>query len=227
MKENINSMADEASLFHVESKKVFIVIVLVLSLIGSASAEVIDTLSDGSAEKNLTFPSGGGGQTVYLKIPSDANVTSAFVNISGYRNLSVIKKGETLPCGRQWTSAAFASNTNKTYIFGGYEGCGGWHHTDEIVEYDALTGNVTQKGTLPSGRDATSAAYANGKIYVFGGWDGSSSLDDVVEYDPLSGNATKKAETFPVIVSATSAAYFPPNNRIYIFGFGNDFSFFF
>lgn len=50
-------------------------IVLVLFLfINVAHAHSINTLSDNSTEKNLTFESTGS-QTIYLKIPTNADVT--------------------------------------------------------------------------------------------------------------------------------------------------------
>jgi len=56
---------------------------IILSMWGSASADdIITTLADGSAEKDLTF-SEGGDQTVYLNLPGGARVTSASLDLTG------------------------------------------------------------------------------------------------------------------------------------------------
>ena len=78
---------------------------------------------------------------------------------------------------------------------------------------------TTLDATLPSARSDTSAATApNGKIYVFGGFDGSSvELDDIVEFDPATQSVTTLDATLPSARSGTSAAT-APNGKIYVFG---------
>jgi hypothetical protein len=67
------------------------------------------------------------------------------------------------------TSAAYAPETSKIYVFGGAWGS---NYEDAIVEFDPVTGMVRELAVkLPSKRSSTSAAYApaTGKVYIFGG----------------------------------------------------------
>jgi hypothetical protein len=67
------------------------------------------------------------------------------------------------------TSAAYAPETSKIYVFGGAWGS---DYEDAIVEFDPVTGMVRELAVkLPSKRSSTSAAYApaTGKVYIFGG----------------------------------------------------------
>jgi N-acetylneuraminic acid mutarotase len=79
---------------------------------------------------------------------------------------------------------------------------------------------ITKIETLPSARRGTSAVYVNGKIYIFGGVDGTY-LSDIIEYDPSTGSVINRSainatERLPSGRCCTSAA--SVNGKIYIFG---------
>ena len=125
----------------------------------------------------------------------------------------------TLPSARENHSAATAPN-GKIYVFGGQVARTGANRSlSDIVEFDPVAQSVTTlEAILPSGRYDTSAATApNGKIYVFGGSDGSSELDDIVEFDPVAKSVTTLGATLPSGRTGTSAAI-APNGKIYVFG---------
>jgi N-acetylneuraminic acid mutarotase len=74
---------------------------------------------------------------------------------------------------------------------------GGSHETDAekaevrtVVVYDPATDTWTQKGDMPRRIGAGSSSVVDGKIYVFGGYGGSSRVD---EYDPVTDTWTKKS----------------------------------
>ncbi|MFH1352706.1 MAG: kelch repeat-containing protein [bacterium] len=96
-------------------------------------------------------------------------------------------------------------------------------YLSDIVGYDIENGSVAIKNeTLPTARSYTASAYypPNNKIYIFGGFDGtgSSRLSDIIEYNVENSSIVKKDVTLPTGRSGTSCVYYPPNNKIYIFG---------
>ena len=92
---------------------------------------------------------------------------------------------------------------------------------DDSARIDPIEIVSTKTEVLPTARLCASAAYSssNDRIYVFGG-DGLESdyLQDITEYSPGTGNVTVKSETLPSKRRDTAAVYFPPNNKIYVFG---------
>lgn len=125
---------------------------------------------------------------------------------------------------RQATSAAYYTQNNTIYVFGGHGTSNLW----DIVAYEPIKNTVTTKTeTLPTKRNLTSAVTyipinqsLNTSIYIFGGRDASTIYDQIVEYFPHVSSVTPKSapEILPRAIYATSAAYFPPNDKIYIFG---------
>ena len=132
------------------------------------------------------------------------------------QSVTIVEVPLPRPSARYGTSAATAPN-GKIYVFGG-EVTKYPYRLKDIVEFDPVTQTVTTlEATLPSGRHDTSAAIApNGKIYVFGGYNGSK-LDEIVEFDPVTQAATTLEATLPSVREDTSAAT-APNGKIYVFG---------
>ena len=134
---------------------------------------------------------------------------------------TVTTLGVTLPSNRYDASAATAPN-GKIYVFGGstlHMPISYREDVDDIIEFDPATQTVTTlEATLPSGRSHTFAATApNGKIYVFGGHDGSVNVDDIIEFDPATQTVTTLEATLPSGRN-TAAAATAPNGKIYVFG---------
>jgi N-acetylneuraminic acid mutarotase len=100
---------------------------------------------------------------------------------------SVVIKSATLPTGRYGLAAAADPLTGKIYCFGGRH-VAGPPYLNEIVEYDIASDRIeTRNARLPTGRSYLAATSSNtGKIYCFGGDNGSSILNEIAEYTPPS-----------------------------------------
>jgi hypothetical protein len=161
--------------------------VLVLTSI-STQAHPVTTLSDGSAEKNVSFITAGD-ETVYLKVPKNANVIEARLNITGVGEIAQnnIDHGNIyLTTG--YTDYIYAKYNTEFDIIGGWQSYGGtgwtgvWLDTaggsrgcEEIPQwrYDNLTGSCSgwycgwvfgTKQVVVCNVYATSATYIGRKI---------------------------------------------------------------
>jgi N-acetylneuraminic acid mutarotase len=80
----------------------------------------------------------------------------------------------------------------KMYILGGQ----GYDHLNDLHVYDPVSGGswaelpTPTSGMPPSGRFNHSSVELDGKMYVFGGYDGTSFLNDLFVYDPASDGWT-------------------------------------
>lgn len=74
--------------------------------------------------------------------------------------------------------------------------------------------------TLPTGRYYGAAAYdpVTGRIYYFGGSDGSAPLSQIVAYDPIAGSVRLMTATLPTACAGLACAHDPGTSRIYCFG---------
>ena len=94
-----------------------------------------------------------------------------------------------LPAQRFGTSAIY--DGQYAYIFGGFDG---WINspTDQIVQYDLVTGNSIVLGsTLPFPRAFTAAVWDGSQYaYIFGGaqWWFGGFTDEIVRFEPATGN---------------------------------------
>ena len=79
---------------------------------------------------------------------------------------------------------------------------------------------VVKSATLPTGRDGLAAATnpLTGKMYCFGGCDGSSYLNQIIEYNPATDSVTVKSATLPTGRRYVAAAANPFTGKIYCFG---------
>ncbi len=84
-------------------------------------------------------------------------------------------------------SSAAATVNGKLYIFGGYAGTQTIYSyliSSITLEYDPVTDKWTEKTPLPTKRMGATATVYNNKIYIIGGYTGSSFLGNVDVYDP-------------------------------------------
>eukprot|EP00339_Tiarina_fusa_P005869 CAMPEP_0117000320 /NCGR_PEP_ID=MMETSP0472-20121206/2703_1 /TAXON_ID=693140 ORGANISM="Tiarina fusus, Strain LIS" /NCGR_SAMPLE_ID=MMETSP0472 /ASSEMBLY_ACC=CAM_ASM_000603 /LENGTH=265 /DNA_ID=CAMNT_0004699977 /DNA_START=109 /DNA_END=903 /DNA_ORIENTATION=+ len=87
----------------------------------------------------------------------------------------------------------FTGSNGRLYVFGGAEKLltGSESYRQDLHEYDIVSGTWTDLSTLstgtpPSARTSMGFVESNGKLYVFGGYDGSSK-NDLHEYDTALG----------------------------------------
>ncbi len=76
----------------------------------------------------------------------------------------------------------------------------------------------TEKAEMPTARFGVAACVHNGKIFVFGGADGNSSLSSAEEYDPSTNTWTVKNPMITERVAPTAGVV---DNKIYVIG-GSD-----
>lgn len=85
---------------------------------------------------------------------------------------------------------------------------------------------TTKNSVLPKGMYGSSAAFVNGKIYIFGGNSFYGLLSDVLEYDPAVDEVKTLSVTMPACKDQSQALEI--NGKIYLFGgrqdefFGDD-----
>jgi N-acetylneuraminic acid mutarotase len=116
------------------------------------------------------------------------------------------------PAGDSWTQKGnwTARNTfvadaidGKIYAAGGVAGYGG--PESSTYEYDPSSDTWTQKAAMLTAVNTMTGASAGGKLYVFGGHNGSAYIDLVQCYDPVS-NTWEYKESLPVIPGNTGTA---------------------
>lgn len=117
-------------------------------------------------------------------------------NTSGsidYRNVEIYNPltdtwttGAPMPTGRQGMAAAV--DGSNIYVLGG--GNAAVHaastRLDAVEVYNTSTNTWSTKARLPRARSSAGAAFANGLLYVIGGYDGASLLSTVDVFDPAT-----------------------------------------
>jgi|GEM_PF-5976361 len=108
-----------------------------------------------------------------------------------------------------------AANTRYFFIIGGYEysPANVYYKHNEI--YDTASGSWLTMKDMPNPRCSHAAALVNGKVYIFGGFDGTSLCDDVYEYNP-DADTWNDSNSLPAPMRNMATAV--TNGRIYIFG---------
>lgn len=154
--------------------------------------------------------------------------------VAGYENALYLFAGET-PQGitgrsfrfrpelNQWqelaskplpvTECAAALLAEEIYLPGGRTADGS--PTTIMEVYNPRTNSWTQKAPLPAARSGYALAAFEGRLYLFGGWDGSAETATVFRYDPAED---RWEERTPLPTPRAFAAAAVANNRIYILG---------
>lgn len=128
-----------------------------------------------------------------------------------------------LPSKRHSLACSARPATGKIYCFGGQDETSAY--LNEIVEFDPDLADVCgpipkMHAVLPSERYLLACATdaGTGKIYCFGGWDGSP-LDEIVEYTPPpTDELVTITATLPFGRSQLSCAAHAATGKIYCFG---------
>ncbi|GAB4111435.1 MAG: hypothetical protein Fur005_20590 [Roseiflexaceae bacterium] len=102
---------------------------------------------------------------------------------------------------------------SKIYVPGGELSDGTISSNLEI--YDTATQTWQQGAALPSPRSAYGLAAVDGRIYLFGGWNGQAATVDTFMYDP-NNNAWVSLQPMPTARAYGAAIVF--DNKVYVMG---------
>lgn len=135
---------------------------------------------------------------------------------------SITVKSTTLPSPIVDMSCLENSDTHLIYCFGG--SVAGSGITNQIIEYDPATDDISGAGTLPYPVRRLSCAESpnTNKIYCFGGEaeiPGITSWlsSQIIEYDPVTGMTDLKTQNLPMGIEEHSCSGIA-SGRIYCFG---------
>lgn len=103
---------------------------------------------------------------------------------------------------------------NKLYVFGGSI-TAAWSPTAEAYVFDPANNTWTKLANMPLSLCLQTAVVIKGKIYVFGGFNGGSSVNNFLEYDPVT-NGWRSISHSQVIQHGHSAV--AVNDRMYVVG---------
>lgn len=118
-----------------------------------------------------------------------------------------------MPTSRGWHIASVVDGL--IYIMGGSKDGGAsnqMRHVLTVEVYDPVSDTWFQKNDMPHSRAAGSGSVVDGKIYLFGGYQGKRRVD---EYDPSNDSWTTKAEMPTARYELTTSEL---NGKIYIIG---------
>ncbi len=101
----------------------------------------------------------------------------------------------------------------KIYIPGGRLSNG--EMTDVLEIYDPASDTWAAGASLPDALSAYALAADEGKVYLFGGWDGGKALDTVYQYDP---GTDQWHEMTPMPTRRAFAGAGVANGKIYVLG---------
>lgn len=167
----------------------------------------------------------------YNKSGDQFNSTIYTLDLSNI-SANAVSTGYSLPSGREFAPAVYAPNVDRFYIFGGFylDGSNNPVYLDEIIEFNPNTGGTSTitDGALPALKGSSAVYYpADGKIYIFGGYDSTAGdySNKIYSFNPLSAasGATDTGYTMPSKRAYTTAAYYSSfgggtTQRMYIFG---------
>jgi len=103
------------------------------------------------------------------------------------------------------------------YVPGGLNANG--RPTTQVERFDPRANTWDKSANLPAPRSAYALAALEGKLYLFGGWDGKTYQNTLFIYDPAEDHWTQGAD-LPYSVGFASAV--SSNGKIYLFGGSSD-----
>lgn len=89
--------------------------------------------------------------------------------------------------------------------------------TRQVEVYDPIEDTWTTVKPLPKPRSAYGLASLDGRLYLFGGWDGRRYCDDVFVYTP-STDTWESASPMPTARAYPGIAVFAQDGKIYVMG---------
>ena len=124
----------------------------------------------------------------------------------------VTKKTATLPKGVAYCGSA--TYGNKIYVMGGMDHEG--NILKDVYEYDPVNDRISQKASMNVARENPACAELGGRIYCFGGDDGSSPLQVVERYDPSTNAWSVLDVKLPIALTGLRASKMSINGKEYI-----------
>ena len=118
-----------------------------------------------------------------------------------------------MPTSRGWHSANVVDG--KIYIMGGSQNGGPsnmMRHVLTVEVFDPETDTWSQKNDMPKSRAVGSGSLVDGKIYLFGGYEGKRRVD---EYDPSTDTWTTKSEMPTARIGLSTSVL---EGKIYLIG---------
>jgi len=110
-------------------------------------------------------------------------------------------------------NAGAAAVGSMVYVPGGYDAAG--RVLDMLEIYDVAAETWAQGPSLPAPRCAYALAAIQGRVYLFGGWDGRRYVDTVFRYDPA---VFQWEELAPMPVALGFQAVAVVDDRAYLIG---------
>ena len=139
---------------------------------------------------------------------------TAQVNVTGWEQVS------TMPTARREV-AYVTDDQGLVYAIGGVDVSS--YPMDEVDVYDPDTDTWSTIASLPTPLAGASAAFADGRIFVMGGYDpGFSEVDTVYAYDPSAIEATWEQVASMSFARVRPAVATGEDGNIYVFGGSND-----
>ncbi|MCK4330521.1 T9SS type A sorting domain-containing protein [candidate division WOR-3 bacterium] len=122
----------------------------------------------------------------------------------------------SLPGPRRRGMGAVAGEVNeKVYFFGGHQGPAPGQTVNFNDEYNPAANSWTTKASMPTATEGAAVGVVDGKIYVIGGYSGTSFLNTVQEYDQGTDSWTTKAPMPTAGAFITGAVV---DGKIYVIG---------
>jgi uncharacterized protein YjbI with pentapeptide repeats/N-acetylneuraminic acid mutarotase len=111
----------------------------------------------------------------------------------------------------RWVSDGVVEVEGEIYLVAGY----GTSRKDTLLKFNPQTDKWVSLAPLDFARDRVASAVLNGRIYLIGGYDGTSKLKHVDVYDPAT-NSWNSAADLPEAIERSTAESF--NGKIYLLG---------
>ena len=185
--------------------------------------------SEGEDTSNYPLhPTNQNNWTKYWSKTSNIKTTTGG-QISFNTTSTLAAKSAVLPSARKDAVAVYSSAVDKSYIIGGYyldDSTNDPNYLTEIVRYDASSdiSTITNIGSLPVELRGHSGDInsSDGKIYIFGGYNNSSSTfsSTIYSFDPANDSisASDTGHSLPSGREYAPAVYAPNVGKFYIFG---------
>jgi hypothetical protein len=156
----------------------------------------------------------------YASEPGKFNNTDTRVAVIDGSGAYALDKINKLP-GKKWEFSMAAVPGALIYLFGGRDGTGEYA---DVYTYQrggpfspAAVAQIPAYGTVAGNRSGAAAAFAAGKIYLFGGRHAGTALKQVLEFDPATNRFTLLPPMPLALYGARIMAKAAPAGKLYLY----------